>query len=223
MAPAGSPPALNPDMVGYYARRAPDYDDVYRIPARAPELAALRAWLAEAVRGRDVLEGAAGTGHWTAVAATTARRVVATDVNAAMLAHAAARGLGPHVSLRPADAFDLPLLPDAPNTAMAHLWWSHLRRGERGRFLAHLRSRVQPNARPLMLDECDHPDIAPPASRHDAEGNGYEARRLADGEVFAILKNYPDDAELRADLALACDAIEIRRGAYFWAVQAVFR
>ncbi|MBN8899738.1 MAG: class I SAM-dependent methyltransferase, partial [Rhodospirillales bacterium] len=184
-------------MVAYYARRAAVYDEVYRIPVRAAELAALQNWLRAAVHDRSVLEVAAGTGHWTAIAATTARKILATDVNEAMLERAVQRGCGVHVTFRRADAFDLPLLVPAPDTAMAHLWWSHLRREERARFLRHLRSRVQPGARLLLIDECDHWQVVPPPSHRDAAGNGYEARLLPDGELFAIVKNYPTDAELQ--------------------------
>ncbi|HEY6168738.1 MAG TPA: class I SAM-dependent methyltransferase, partial [Verrucomicrobiae bacterium] len=54
-------------LAEYYARRAGEYERIYAKPERQADLAALRARLAEAFRGRRVLEIACGTGYWTEV------------------------------------------------------------------------------------------------------------------------------------------------------------
>lgn len=40
-----------------------------------------------------------------------------------------------------------------------------------------------------------------PIAERDAEGNSYQHRRLADGSENRVLKNFPDEAELRACFA----------------------
>ena len=59
-------------MKEYYRQRASQYDRFYEVPERSHDLIGLKAWLVERVRGRTVLEVAAGTGYWTEVAATAA-------------------------------------------------------------------------------------------------------------------------------------------------------
>jgi protein-L-isoaspartate O-methyltransferase len=56
-------------LTDYYRKRASEYDTLYTAAAWQSELAVLRDWLVARVCGRTVLEVAAGTGYWTAVAA----------------------------------------------------------------------------------------------------------------------------------------------------------
>lgn len=216
-------PRLDPDMAAYYRKRAPAYDEVYAIAAREADLAMLRGWLAGQVRDRTLLEAAAGTGYWTVVAAATARSIVATDINPETLAIAAGKHPGPHVAFQAADAFDLPQPTLPPDTGMAHLWWSHVARRDQARFLRHLASRLQPQARLLMIDENYVRHLSTPLSRRDAEGNTYQARMLDNGELFEVMKNYPDEATLQASLEPLCTDIEILGLRHFWAVSATFR
>jgi ubiquinone/menaquinone biosynthesis C-methylase UbiE len=72
-------------QVEYYARRATEYERIYEKPHRQEELAALKEWIRSAVRQRDVLEIACGTGYWTSVAAETASSIVALDINEPVL------------------------------------------------------------------------------------------------------------------------------------------
>lgn len=214
---------LNTDMVAYYQERAAEYDEVYAIQDRASDLAILRDWLAQEVRGRTVLEVAAGTGYWTAPAAQTARWIVATDVNPEPLAVAAARKPGAHVSFDIADAFDLPELPDRAEVGMAHLWWSHVKRQDQARFLHHVASRLRPSARLLMIDQMFVPGQSTPISRYDAEGNGWQTRVLANGTLFQIVKNYPDRQTLERGLGAACTDVRVMTLTHFWAASATFR
>lgn len=82
-------------LEAYYQRRANEYDRVYAKPEQQADFAALRAWLAERVAGKAVLEVACGTGHWTAVRAGNATYIVATDINPASEAFGICRFQGP--------------------------------------------------------------------------------------------------------------------------------
>src|SRR3954469_185812 len=140
-------------MKAYYRQRAPEYDQFYQVPEFQDDLAQLEQWLTENVRGRSVLEVAAGTGHWTKIAARVAKSVTATDANPETLAIAKRRRLGSHVTFRTADAYDLPTFKQKFEVGMAHLWWSHVPRERRQEFLAGFVSRLAPCATVLTLDQ----------------------------------------------------------------------
>jgi SAM-dependent methyltransferase len=210
-------------MAEYYRQRAQEYDAIYASVEWRSELAVLADWLRAHARGRSILEVAAGTGYWTAIAASAARTIAATDINAETLAIASARRLGEHVALVQADAWCLPTTLGQFDAGMAHLWWSHVKIRDRARFLRHFASRLQARATLLMIDQNHVPEFGVPARRRDADGNSYQTRALDSGKRFEIVKNYPDRAELERSLGQACDDVRILQLTHFWAVSARFR
>jgi SAM-dependent methyltransferase len=211
------------EMVDYYRKRAREYDALYEAPAWRSDLAVLKDWLVARTHGKTILEVAAGTGYWTAVAAPVAKAITATDINAETLAIASKRQLGEHVALVQADAWCLPDTLGRFDVGMAHLWWSHVRKQDQHRFLSHFASRLRAGATLLMIDQNDVPDLGTPISRRDSDGNSYQLRWLDNGERFEVVKNYPDHAELERSVGQACDDIRILQLTYFWAVCARFR
>ncbi len=207
----------------YYRERAAEYDRFYEVPQRLEDLARLRTWLVDRVGGRTILEVAAGTGHWTKVAAVVARAIVATDYNGETLAIAAKRKLGRNVSLRVADAYALPNFAETFDAGMAHLWWSHVEKHRRREFLTHFAAHLQPGALLLMIDQTYVEGVTPPIVRQDDAGNQYSLRKLANGSTYEIVKNYPSDAELRENVATVCDGISILRLEHFWALSGSVR
>lgn len=209
-------------LAEYYRKRAAEYDAFYSDPARQADLAALRAWLVEQARGRRILEVAAGTGYWTAVAAPVAASVTATDINAEPLAIAAGKLHGASVTLLQADAWELPVLPGSFDLGMAHLWWSHVRGQDRAAFLARFAMHLEPGATLLMIDENLVEKVGAPISRRDADGNTWQHRWLTTGEQYGIVKNYFDTAELERSLGTMCEGVEILQLKHFWALMARF-
>src|SRR5215831_6440775 len=187
----------------YYRDRAPEYDKFYEVPERQCDLKRLKSWLVEHVRGRHILEIAAGTGYWTEAAI------------------AAARNLGSNVKLRTADAFALPKFGSPFDAGMAHMWWSHVGKERRQEFLSHFVSRLEPRAAILMIDQvfggCST------VSRQDEWGNLMTLRTLENGATFEIIKNYPSSEELCDDFAKVCDDVEIILLPHFWALSAHVR
>jgi SAM-dependent methyltransferase len=210
-------------MEDYYRERAAEYDAIYGVPDRQDELARLRSWLAVEVEGRTVLEIAAGTGHWTAAAAASAEAITATDLVPETMAISMERGLGPRVTYVKADAYALPDFPSRFEVGMAHMWWSHVGRQNRRKFLVHLGSRLQPGAKLLMIDQNQVDGFCGPVSRLDVWGNQLTIRRLQNGATFEIIKNFPTPEELRESLDGVCDHIEMCWYRHFWAVSARFR
>jgi SAM-dependent methyltransferase len=210
-------------LADYYRKRAAEYDVLYANAAWQSELPVLHDWLIGHVRGKAILEVAAGTGYWTAVAAPAARMIVATDINPEMLAIASAKHLGAHVALLQANCWVLPHFSSAFEVGMAHLWWSHVRKQDRSRFLSHVALRLHSPAILLMIDENHVRDVGMPIGRRDAAGNTYQTRWLGNGERVEIVKNYPDQAELETSVGQVCDDVDVLQLTHFWALRATVR
>jgi 2-polyprenyl-3-methyl-5-hydroxy-6-metoxy-1,4-benzoquinol methylase len=210
-------------MADYYQARAQEYEAIYRKPERQGDLSTLKSWLERYAGGRSILEIACGTGYWTAVAASTAKRILATDINTAPLEVARAKDLGPHVTFRQADAYSLTVEGLEYDTGMAHFWWSHVDKKHMQRFLKHLASRLTPGACLLMIDNRYVEGSSTPISRTDNVGNTYQLRALANGERHEVLKNFPSSEELKYDLKFVANSVNILELKYFWAVQAKLR
>jgi ubiquinone/menaquinone biosynthesis C-methylase UbiE len=211
-------------MEQYYEDRAAEYETVYAKPERQNDLVYLKTWLAKAVEGRNVLEVAAGTGYWTAVAAGTARNIVATDINKGPLGIARGKELGQHVRFVLRDAYALEGLSDPVSAGfdagMAMFWWSHVAKADQARFLAGWARVLAPGARILMIDNRYVPGSSTPISRRDEFGNTYQRRHLADGAIHEIVKNFPDRADIGAALSDVAEDIEFEELDYFWLLSA---
>lgn len=204
-------------LAAYYAERAAEYDEVYRKPERQADLARLRKLLPPLAAGRRILEIAAGTGYWTQVLAATASAITATDINAETIAIAAQRDCGPaEVILRTADAYKLDAVPGDFDLVFCGFWWSHIPRADIPRFLAGLRRRTAPGTTLVLLDNRYVPGSNHPVTRTGPEGDTYQQRGLADGRQYEVLKNFPDRAQLAADLGPAATGLDWTGLTYYW-------
>lgn len=201
----------------FYAKSASNHDRIYDRPERQEDLAAMRAAVADALRGHTVLELACGTGYWTAVIAGTAERIVATDINPEMIALGRLRALpGDKVSWRVADAWGLPADIGAFSAVFIGFWWSHLQRDEQERFLAQLKAVLGKDIVIVLLDDVYVEGSSETVARTDLEGNTFQIRTAPDGERYEIPKNYPSDSALRKKLASSVREIKIVRLQYYW-------
>jgi ubiquinone/menaquinone biosynthesis C-methylase UbiE len=203
-------------LEAYYRARAEEYDVIYSTAWWGNDLAQLRRWIASETRGRTVLELAAGTGYWTAIAAPDAAAITACDINTEVLHIAACCIDNPAVSFIAADAFNLPAAVANFDVIMAHLWWSHVPRQSQQAFLRNIASRLNPGGRLLVIDQNFLKDACLPASRWDAEGNRYEMRSVIGRSLYEIVKNYPSDSELRQSFSCLVGDLTVTRLQYFW-------
>ncbi|WP_371407476.1 class I SAM-dependent methyltransferase [Kribbella sp. NBC_00662] len=203
------------ELADYYRNRAGEYDAVYDKPERQEDLARLRALLPPLVRGRSVLEVAAGTGYWTTALATTAASVLATDVNEETLAIARTRSYGPgEVRFQTADAYDLGAIEGRFDAIFAGFFWSHVLRADLRRFVAGLRERLEPGGVLILADNRYVEGSNYPITRTTAEGDTYQLRQLADGRTFEVLKNFPTREEFAAGVQPG--EVEWTELTYFW-------
>ena len=208
------------DMVGYYARRAREYERIFAKPERAADLATLRQWVTNSLAGRTVLEIACGTGYWTELLGHCARAVTAMDINPEMLDIARSKPIDPQrVQFRLGDAMALPRLATRFDAALAGFWWSHLSPTELSAFLNGLQRHLVPGAVVVFLDNCYVAESSTPIARTDTEGNTYQIRTLDDGSCHEVRKNFPSDDEIRAALDGRAQRVTINRLTYYWMVR----
>jgi len=202
------------ELADYYRDRASEYDAVYDKPERQEDLARLRSLLPPLVAGKSVLEIAAGTGYWTTALATSARSVLATDVNDETLDVARTRSYGPaDVEFRVADAYDLGAIAGRFDAIFAGFFWSHVPRSQVRRFAQGLMDRVEPGGVVILADNRYVEGSNHPISRTSDDGDTYQTRRLSDGRTYEVLKNFPTRDQLAADLPAEVDWTELT---YFW-------
>jgi SAM-dependent methyltransferase len=207
-------------MESYYARRADSYERIYAKPERQTELRVLEAWLPTCFAGRHVLEIACGTGWWTPHGARDAASWLATDLNPETLAVARHKALPDCVRFAIADAYTLDGLSAQPfDAAFAGFWWSHVPIGRLPSWLTLLHARLQPGASVVMLDNRYVEGSSTPLSRRDAQGNSWQQRRLDDGSVHEVLKNFPTREEVLTLLASAARQAEWVEHPHYWTLR----
>jgi demethylmenaquinone methyltransferase/2-methoxy-6-polyprenyl-1,4-benzoquinol methylase len=162
-------------LIDYYARRAPEYEQIYHRPERQQDLRKLEQLVTQAFCGLDVLEIACGTGYWTQFIAKQARSVLATDCNR--------------------EVIDIAREKNYARCAVSFVDYALVLLIDNNRY-------VEGNSLPI--------------SRHDAEGNTYQKRRLADGSEHEVLKNFPTKAGLVEQLTPYAHDIEIELLTYYW-------
>jgi len=211
------PRSTTPHLEKYYSKRAAEYEQVYEKPERQRELEWLRHRVPELYRGRTVLEVACGTGYWTQYIAPVAKRVYAGDINEAVLEIArekpVPRGKATYFK---ADAVTLENVPPGCNAAFAGFWWSHVKKSEIAQFVANLAARLEPGSVVGILDNQFAEWSSSPLTRTDAEGNTYQMRKLANGEEFEVLKNFPTARELAEAVGPVAREAHLEALTYYW-------
>lgn len=205
-------------LADYYRLRAAYYERVYHKPERQADLRAMEDWVARSLAGRQVLEIACGTGWWTVHGARACASWLATDLEPATLAVAQTKTLPAGVAFATVDAYALQTLPAQHfDAAFAGCWWSHVPLQRLSAWIDMLHARLQPGALVVMLDNRFVATSSTPISRRDDAGNTYQQRTLDDGSTHEVLKNFPDEAALRALLAARARGLAWTLWEHYWA------
>lgn len=204
------------DLVTYYARRAAEYERIYAKPERQEDLRALEARIRTMLSGRKVLELACGTGYWTELFATQAAQVSAMDLNEEVLEIARAKRNVAKVEFLRGSAYDIPDFGRRHDALFAGFWWSHVPLERLEAFLHEICCRIAPGGLFVFLDNRYVEGSSTPVSRRDAQGNGYQPRKLDDGSIYEVLKNFPDDAELLRCASAHGTEAKVEDFKYFW-------
>jgi demethylmenaquinone methyltransferase/2-methoxy-6-polyprenyl-1,4-benzoquinol methylase len=213
-------PQSDTQLSGYYAARAAEYERIYDKPERQADLARLRRLIPDYFVDRSVLEVACGTGYWTQFIAPVARKIAAIDINPETLAIARSKNFpSRRVSLVAGDVHHLPPRYRDFTGAFAGFWWSHLLRADRRPFIESLHRALGAGAVVVILDNRYVEGSSTPVSRVDADGNSFQSRRLADGSEYSVLKNFPTQAELAADIGDFGTGFDYTALDYYWVLK----
>jgi demethylmenaquinone methyltransferase/2-methoxy-6-polyprenyl-1,4-benzoquinol methylase len=204
------------ELRAYYAARAAEYDDdSQHPPERRSDLAYLRSWIPGLFAGKRVLDVACGTGAWTERIAKTAKHVVGVDINVAMLDIARGRGID-RARFVCEDVYDLGEGLGTFDAAFVGFWFSHVLRTRIHEFLTSLHRHLEPGAMVVVTDNTDAYCRTLPITEVDNDGNSFQLRRLSNGSVFRVLKNFPGESELiRAVTRFGTNA-SFNKREHFW-------
>ena len=216
-------PSADLDMRSYYASRAGEYDSVYLKPERQADLRAIERWLPAFFADARVLEIACGTGYWTQFIAPVAANVVAIDAARETLEIARDRVRATNVQFRVGDAYELSSDVATFDAAFGGFWFSHIPKARRQEFLAGLNAALRPGAKVMLIDNRYVEGSSSPLTGHDLGGNTYQTRRLSDGSTHQILKNFPDEAEMREAVVGLGDRATFKTWQFYWAFEYVTR
>jgi len=150
--------------------------------------------------------------------APRARSVLATDATAEVL-EVARRKPFPEgrVELRILDAFGARALPRRFDAALVAFLWSHVPRRRLADLLASVHAPLRPGARVVVMDNSFAAGSSTPIAETDENGDTWQIRRLGDGSEHRVLKNFPDDGELRRVLTESGAAgIRLDRREFYW-------
>jgi 2-polyprenyl-3-methyl-5-hydroxy-6-metoxy-1,4-benzoquinol methylase len=183
-------------MRAYYAARAKEYDSVFAKPKRQADLRIIKSLVSRFFSGKRVLDVACGTGYWTQVYAPQAVSIVAVDAVQEPLEIAQNRAGLESVEFCTADVYTLPEKLGSFDAALASFWLSHVPRKKQRPFLEGLHARLKVGSPVLFLDNIYVKGKNTPISERDADGNTYQIRKLRNGTMHRILKNFPTEIEL---------------------------
>lgn len=210
---------LDHNLKEYYSKRAQEYDEIYHrnIPDRLKEQEYIGKKIQKLFNGKYVLEVACGTGYWTNYLARSARKILATDINQEMLEIAQKRIHDESIQFLISDAYALPISVPSFTGAMANFWFSHIPKNKIRRFLTMLHQRLAPNSLVVFVDNIYNERVGGKLIAKK-DGNSYKVRKLTNGSIYAILKNYYSKEELKKIFSQHSKEVDIRYLKYFWLV-----
>lgn len=184
----------------YYKSHTPIYDSVYQYPERQFDLRILESMAASQMAGLDVLEIAAGTGYWSQFIAPKASSLLCIDNNDVTLKQIARRtnNRQPPLTIKTqvVDLLHLENIQQKFNGCFAGLWLSHIPKQDWPALFESIHRLLVPGSKVMLIDnglkQCDRL----PISFTDALGNNYQDRKLDDGSIHRVIKNFPTQKEL---------------------------
>jgi len=186
------------EQIRYYKLRAPSYEAIYQKPERQKDLVEIRQYISQQFSNKHLLEIACGTGYWTQILSTSARTILATDINPEVLALAKQKSY-PHAKVTfQLQDIDRLAPPASPFEGLfGGFILSHISRTKWGSFFASCLAQIKVGSELLFLDNRYVEGSSTPISRSDHSGDTYQTRTLSSGEVFEVMKNFPSEEELK--------------------------
>jgi ubiquinone/menaquinone biosynthesis C-methylase UbiE len=207
---------MNIDLVTYYKNRAAEYESIYLKPERQADLQSVSAILQTLLTGKQVLEIACGTGYWTERIAQTTASIYATDINDSVLKIAGHKNYpGNNVRFGIADFNHWQPL-DKFNGLFAGFIWSHIPLQDLRDFISKINRFVSPGSTVVLMDNNYVEGSNTSIAFTDEKGNTYQDRKLQDGSVHRVLKNFPTEEFIRQTILGLGTVVNFITLEYFW-------
>jgi 2-polyprenyl-3-methyl-5-hydroxy-6-metoxy-1,4-benzoquinol methylase len=207
---------MNTDLILYYKERAKEYEQVYLKPERQEDIRNTTIILQEQFSGKTVLEIACGTGFWTERISQTAAAVLATDINETVIEVAKQKKyVNAPVTFERADIFNF-CSENKYEALFGGFIWSHIPLQRMDQFLRILNSFTSPDGTIVLMDNNFVKGSNSPITYTDEKENTFQTRRLEDGSMHLIMKNFPTENFLREKLADMAFDIQFIKLKYFW-------
>ena len=208
---------MSDNLIGYYARRALEYEKIYQKPERQQDIPRIIDYLRTELSELNVLEIACGTGYWTQYIAQSARSILATDINKEVLELAERKDyLRKNVRVEIADIYKLDNIKDNFDAGCGCFIWSHIPTQRLAEFLRVAHQKIRQNGKVVFIDNLYAPGSSTPIGKQDNEGNTYQVRKLADGTEHMVLKNFPDEDFIRKQLGKIAKDVKFQKLQYYW-------
>ena len=207
---------MNSDLISYYNNRAKEYEKIYSKPERQDDLLIASKILQQIFSGKDVFEIACGTGYWTEKIAATAKNILATDINDAVIEIAKAKAYPlKNAAFQNADIFDQKER-SVHESLFGGFIWSHIKIQELQQFTGIVNGLVEKGGTVVFMDNNYVEGSNLPITGEDEFGNTYQTRMLEDGTTHKVLKNFPTEQFIRQTLdekSMEVDFISLQ---YYW-------
>jgi trans-aconitate methyltransferase len=209
---------MNTNLVTYYKNRAAEYENIYHKPERQSDLLRATGLLQNIFHNKNSIEIACGTGYWTERMAATAKSILATDINDTVLEIAKHKQYpNNNVQFEKAD-FNHWQPAQSFEALFGGFIWSHIPVEELNNFIRRVNHFLTPGSTMVFMDNNYVEGSSTPLAFTDKKGNTYQDRKLKDGSVHRVLKNFPTEEWLKQQVHGMGTVIDYIALEYFWIV-----
>ena len=182
---------MNTDLISYYRDRAKEYEKIYLKPERQHDLKEAAIILQNFFSNKEIFEISCGTGYWTEKIAKKANSIFATDINETVLEIAKHKDYGnTDVSFGIADFYNYQSTKKYQGLFGGFIW-SHIQKQDLKKFLIKINSFVLPGGSIVFIDNNYVEGSNYPITKTDEQGNTFQTRKLEDGSLHLVRKNFP--------------------------------
>lgn len=209
---------MNQDLKTYYNDRATEYDKVYQILEEQKDLLKSIEFFQNIFANKSVIEIACGTGYWTEQISKTAKSILATDINKAVIDIAMARQFNNNTTFKVSDMNNLSI-GEKFDGLFGGFIWSHILIQDIDTLLNKIKELVIENGSIIFIDSKQVEGTyhnKKRITRIDAFGNTFQTRKLENGTTYEVLKNFPTKKFLTEKLSKIATDIKIIELEYYW-------
>jgi len=198
---------LNEEMMSYYDRRAPEYDDIYigKGPVSIPDPALYKneaqvtAKIVSTFGTGHLIDIACRTGYWLPYYARNCSKITLIDQSEKMLSECRSRvdelGIRDKCDLIQSDFFKASFRNNLFDRALVGFLFSHLSLEEEETFFKRLQRILKPDPQLMVVDSTWSK-----RRQQYRQKEGVQERALNDGRTFAVYKRYFSKSDIEETL-----------------------